>query len=73
MTEKSVAVEEGTTIVMITDIEGHHHQDVIIHLVVEEALGEIGLTLLMEEAPREGQREGINPVAPDDLFHSLDK
>lgn len=58
--------------VMIMDLEGH--QDATIHLVVEEVLGEIGLTLLMEEeALREGQREGISPVARDDLFHSLDK
>ncbi|KAL0833412.1 hypothetical protein Bca101_085301 [Brassica carinata] len=43
-------------------VEGGHHQDVSIHLVVEEVLEEIGLTLLMEEAQREGPREGINPV-----------
>ncbi|CAH2076585.1 unnamed protein product, partial [Thlaspi arvense] len=83
-TEKAVAVEGGTTIVMIMDTVGHQdatihlamqggHQDVTIHLVVGEVLEEIGLTLLMEEAQREGQREGINLVARDDLFSSLDK
>ena len=75
-TEMAVAVEGGTMIVMITDtvghqdatthlvvVEGGHHQDVSIRLVVvEEVLEEIGLTLLMEEAQREGPREGINPV-----------
>lgn len=82
----AVAVEGGTMIVMITDtvghqdatthlvvVEGGHHQDVSIHLVVEEVLEEIGLTLLMEEAQREGPREGINLVARDDLFKSLDE
>ncbi|CAG7886219.1 unnamed protein product, partial [Brassica rapa] len=75
-TEMAVAVEGGTVIVIVTDtvghqdatihlvvVEGGHHQDVSIHLVaVEEVLEEIGLTLLMEEAQREGPREGINPV-----------
>ena len=83
----AVAVEGGTVIVMVTDIVGHqdatihlvvveggHHQDVSIHLVaVEEVLEEIGLTLLVEEAQREGPREGINLVARDDLFKSLDE
>lgn len=79
-TEIAVAVEGSTMIVMILDIVGH--QDVTSHLVimegghlvVEEALEEIGLTLLVEEAQREGPREGINhPVARDDLFRSLDE
>jgi len=45
---------------------------------MKEGLEEIGLTLLMEEAQREdqreglrGQREGMNPVARDDLFSSF--
>ncbi|KAH0915680.1 hypothetical protein HID58_030126 [Brassica napus] len=75
-TEIAVAVEGGTTIVMILDTVGHH-QDATYHLVImegghlvimEEALEEIGLTLLVEEAQREGPREGINLVARDDLF-----
>ncbi|WZZ46453.1 hypothetical protein YC2023_042712 [Brassica napus] len=74
-TEIAVAVEGGTTIVMILDTVGHH-QDATYHLVImegghlvimEEALEEIGLTLLVEEAQREGPREGINLVARDDL------
>jgi hypothetical protein len=74
--EKAVAVEGGTMIVMITETVGH--QDATIHLVMKEGLEEIGLTLLMEEAQREdqreglrGQREGMNPVARDDLFSSF--
>lgn len=65
-------------IVMIIETVGH--QDATIHLVTKEGLEEIGLTLLMEEAQKEdqregrrGQREGMNPVARDDLFHPLDK
>ena len=66
---------------MILDTVGHH-QDATYHLVImegghlvimEEALEEIGLTLLVEEAQREGPREGINLVARDDLFKSLDE
>ncbi|KAL0790937.1 hypothetical protein Bca101_007183 [Brassica carinata] len=70
--DNAVAVEGGTTIVMILDTVGHH-QDATYHLVImegghlvimEEALEEIGLTLLVEEARREGPREGAH-----DLLH----
>lgn len=74
-TEKAIAVEGGTMIVMIIETVGR--QDATIHLVMKEGLEEIGLTLLMEEAQREGQREGqredMNTVARDDLFHPLDR
>ncbi|KAL0679292.1 hypothetical protein Bca4012_007273 [Brassica carinata] len=77
-TEIAVAVEGGTTIVMILDTVGHH-QDATYHLVImegghlvimEEALEEIGLTLLVEEARREGPREGPYRgigLGPEDL------